>query len=143
MKFILTTAALAVLVSLPLAADTYGGNAQTRTVLDTSTNVAGQTIAWPQSAPAKATIAEIDIPPGGDVGWHKHPVPLFGYVISGTLTIHFADGTKKPFGPGQGFAEAENIIHDGHNDGAEPLKFVVFIAGEKGVNYTEKMPMPK
>ncbi len=101
MKFILVAATLVALVSLPVAAEsTYSGSAKTRTVLDTTTNVAGQTLEWPHGAPAKATIMEIDIPPGGDTGWHKHPVPLFGYVISGILTIHFADGSKKSFSTG-------------------------------------------
>ncbi len=145
MNRILLAAAALVISPLVARADdsTYSGNAQVRTVLDTWNNDANQTIAWPHKFLAQATILEIDIPPGGETGWHKHPVPLLGYVISGTLTIYFADGTKKSFGPGEGFAEAVNIVHDGHNDGAVPLKFVVFVAGERGVKYTKKMPAPQ
>lgn len=138
---------IAVLAALPLPAlakdSPYSGNAKVRTVLDTWNNLAEQTIAWPHKYEAKATILEIDIPPGGETGWHRHPVPLFGYVISGTLTVYLADGTKKSFGPGEGFAEAVNLVHDGHNDGTEPLKFIVFIAGERGVDYTQKVDAPQ
>ncbi len=124
------------------AADDYSGSAQSRTILQTTTNVAGQPIAYPHDAPAQLTVEEITFPPGGETGWHKHPVPLFGYVESGTLTIHMAGGQKKVFHTGDAFAESVGLVHDGRNETSEPVKLLVFIAGEKGEPYTVKVPKP-
>ncbi len=133
----------AVLALVPLcarAADSdYSGNAQVKTLLQTSVNAAGQTISYPQAAPAQISVLQITFPPGGETGWHKHSVPLIGYVTAGTLTIHFAGGERKVFHTGDAFAEAVGILHNGRNEGTVPVKLIVFIAGEKDVPYTVKV----
>jgi len=35
---------------------------------------------------------EITLLPGQQTGWHTHPVPLFGYILEGELTVDY--GTK-------------------------------------------------
>lgn len=128
-------------VALPLRADDkpdYNSDVKVTTLLRSSTNAVGQPIEYPHDAPAEASILIVEIPPGKQTGWHRHPVPLFGYVLSGTLTVNFKDGEKKVFHPGDALAEAVNVLHNGTNDGTEPVKLLIFIAGEKGVPFTVK-----
>jgi quercetin dioxygenase-like cupin family protein len=116
----------------------YNTDVKVTKLLGTSTNAAGQPIVYPHDAPAEASILIVEIPPGKQTGWHKHPVPLFGYVMSGTLTVEFADSTKKVFHPGDAMAEAVNVLHNGTNSGTEPVKLLIFVAGEKNVPFTIK-----
>jgi quercetin dioxygenase-like cupin family protein len=84
----------------------------------------------------------VEIPVGKETGWHKHPVPLFGYVVSGTLTVYFADGKKNTFHPGDALAEAVNVVHNGINEGKDPVKLIIFVAGEQKIPFTIKEPNP-
>ena len=63
-------------------------------VLETATTITGQTIRFPQGDNQfTAVIAEVA--PGGQVGRHMHPVPLFVYMLEGTLSIEM-DGHGVP-----------------------------------------------
>ncbi len=116
----------------------YNTDVTVTKLLRTSTNVAGQPIVYPHDKAAEASILIVDIPPGKQTGWHQHPVPIFGYVLSGTLTVHFADGKKNVFHPGDALAEAVQVLHNGANEGTEPVKLLIFVAGEKNVPFTVK-----
>jgi quercetin dioxygenase-like cupin family protein len=72
-------------------------------------------------------------------GWHEHPVPLFAYVLSGTLTEEFSNGEKYEFHKGQALVEAVETPHNAYNAGTEPVKLVVFVLGEKGVPFTVRL----
>jgi quercetin dioxygenase-like cupin family protein len=138
-KFVLITVGF--VLSLTLRADDkpdYNSDVKVTKLLRTSTNVAGQPIVYPKDNAAEVTIMTVEIPPGKQTGWHRHPVPLFGYVLSGTLTVKFADGTKKTFHPGDALAEAVNLLHNGFNEGTEPVKLLIFVAGEKDTPFTIK-----
>jgi quercetin dioxygenase-like cupin family protein len=116
----------------------YNGDVKVTTLLRASTNSAGQTIEYPHDGKAEISILQIEIAPGKQTGWHKHPVPLFGYVLSGEITVTLANGNKHTFHQGDGFAECVNMLHNGVNKGAEPTKLLVFVAGEKDVPFTIK-----
>ena len=111
-KLLFTIAWLTLALSLPAVADKpdYNSDVTVTKLLRTSTNTAGQTIVYPKEHAAEVSILTVEIPPGKQTGWHKHPVPIFGYVMSGTLTVQFADGTKKIFHPGDALAEAVNVL---------------------------------
>jgi quercetin dioxygenase-like cupin family protein len=66
------------------AAHEQGG---TRAVLSTGKTVTDEPIVYPTGAPAKITAVEITLEPGQQTGWHQHPVPLFGYILEGELTV--------------------------------------------------------
>jgi quercetin dioxygenase-like cupin family protein len=116
----------------------YNNDVKVEKLLRTSTNSAGQPIVYPHHGTAEVSILTVEIPPGKETGWHKHPVPLFGYVQEGTLTVQFASGEKKTFHPGDALAEAVNVLHNGVNTGKDPVKLVIFVAGEKNVPFTVK-----
>jgi quercetin dioxygenase-like cupin family protein len=79
---------------------------------------------------------EVEIPPGKETGWHKHPMPGYAYVLSGTLTIAIEDGQHFQFEAGKAFVEVIHTLHNGKNLGTEPVKLVVFFPGEAGRPFT-------
>lgn len=132
----------AVLVSVLAAssafADGYTGNIQVRVLLKTDTTSVGQPIEYPDVDSAEVTAIEVVIPPGGETGWHRHPVPGYGSVLSGTLTLETEEGKTFVFGPGQAFAEVVKLRHNGRNLGKVPVKLIAFFTGEKGKAFTIK-----
>jgi len=121
----------------------YNNDVTVTKLLRTSTNSIGQPIVYPHDGTAEVSILTVEIPPGKQTGWHKHPVPIFGYVLSGVLTVNFANGEKKIFHPGDALAEAVNTLHNGINEGKEPVKLLIFVAGEKNVPFTLKTLVDK
>jgi quercetin dioxygenase-like cupin family protein len=131
---------------LPLQADSekspYTGNVQVKTLLRTSTNSVGQAIEYPHDHKAEVSVLTVEIAPGGETGWHKHPVPIFAYVLAGEVTVHLANGGKHTFHQGEAMAESVDMLHNGVNEGKEPTKLLVFVAGEKNVPFTVKEKTP-
>lgn len=73
----------------------------------------------------------LTIAPGGATGWHFHPGNVFGVVRSGTLTHYRADCTVDGVYPkGSTITEASGpgYVHEGRNEGTEPLVMWVLYA---------------
>ena len=100
-------------------------------VLQTTTTITGQPIQFPQSD-AEFTAVVAEVAPGGQVGRHMHPVPLFVYILEGTLTIDMEAHGTHVFKAGQGFAEIIHSWHNGRNLEDKPVKFLIVFAGRKG-----------
>jgi quercetin dioxygenase-like cupin family protein len=116
----------------------YNNDVQVKTLLRTSTNSAGQPIEYPHAGTPEVSVLIVTIAPGKQTGWHQHPVPLFGYVLSGQVTVQLADGRKQTFREGDPLAECVNMLHNGTNEGAVPTKLLIVVAGEKNVPFTVK-----
>jgi quercetin dioxygenase-like cupin family protein len=99
-------------------------------------NSIGQPIAWPREGTPEVTALLVEMAPGEETGWHRHPVPLLGYILAGELTVYQATGEKRVVGPGEVSLESVDVIHNGVNEGAAPLKMIVFVAGIKDVPFT-------
>jgi quercetin dioxygenase-like cupin family protein len=100
-------------------------------ILETTTTFTGQQIRFPQGEnQLVAVLAEVA--PGGQVGRHMHPVPLFVYVLDGTLTIEMEGHGTHAFQAGQGFAEVIHTWHNGRNLGDKPTRFLIVFAGQTG-----------
>jgi quercetin dioxygenase-like cupin family protein len=130
--------AFCLVLALTLRADdrpAYSSDVKVTRLLQTSTTATGQPIVYPKGT-AEVSILRVEIPPGAQTDWHKHPVPIFGLVESGVLTVNFIDGTKKTLRAGDAMAEAVNVMHNGVNEGKEPVKLLIFVAGEKNVPFT-------
>ncbi|MDB4793707.1 cupin domain-containing protein [Methylacidiphilales bacterium] len=113
-----------------------------KTLLKTSLNSGGQKIAYPRGGRAELTALYIEIAPGQETGWHKHPVPHFGYILSGSITVEGADGKKRTYRQGDAAAETVNLLHNGVNRGKKPVKILVFVAGKKNIPITIKAKQP-
>lgn len=71
----------------------------------------------------------VEIAPGGETGWHMHPVPSFGMVLEGELEVELKSGETLLLKAGEAAAETVNVLHNGRNTGTVPVKLVVFYAG--------------
>jgi quercetin dioxygenase-like cupin family protein len=91
----------------------------------------GQPIRFPQSD-GQITAVLAEVAPGGQVGRHLHPVPLFVYILEGALTIDMEQHGTHTFRAGEGLAEIVNSWHNGRNLGDKPCRFLIVLAGQKG-----------
>jgi len=92
---------------------------QANTILRTCVNSIGQPIAYPRDGTPEVTALLLEMAPGEETGWHHHPVPLLGYILTGGISL-----------------ESVDVIHNGVNEGATPCKMVVFVAGIKDLPFT-------
>jgi quercetin dioxygenase-like cupin family protein len=105
-------------------------------LLQTTVNSIGQPIEYPREGAPEVTALLVEMAPGEETGWHRHPVPLLGYMLTGELTVYQATGEKRVVRAGEVSLESVGVIHNGVNEGAAPLKMIVFAAGLKDVPFT-------
>lgn len=127
-----SAALLLLLLALPAAADDYKAGVTSRVVLKTTTTVTGDKIAYPRDGEPEVTASVVEIPPGAETGWHGHTVPVYAWVVAGTLTVEYEGGKKVTLKPGDALVEAVGTSHDGRNDGSETVKLLVFTTGLAG-----------
>ena len=72
-------------------------------------------------------------PPSAVSQWMIHPAPVYVYVLEGTLTVEFEDGSHQSFHAGQGFLQCRSKWHRGRNDGSQTMRFLAVFFGAKGV----------
>ena len=87
----------------------------------------------------EVTALIVEIPPGGNTGWHSHPIPVYAYVLSGALTVEMDHSGPYLFKEGDALFEVLNTPHIGRNPGKEPVKLMVFYTGVEGTPSTEKI----
>ncbi|MHB8090091.1 MAG: cupin domain-containing protein [Syntrophales bacterium] len=118
--------------SLVSAAE-YIGNVQARVVLKTKNTSNGQPIAYLKMDNPEVTVMTVELPPGAETGWHTHPVPVYAYVLSGSLTIELEDKKISLFQEGDAIIEVVNTRHCGKNTGDVPVKLIVFYTGAENL----------
>jgi len=122
----------------PNGSEGYKKEIQVALLMRTTATVAGQPIVYPQTDKAEVTAVQVEIPPGTETGWHRHPFPCFAYILSGALDVSMEGGKSVHLTAGQAMAESVNILHNGKNNGPEPVKLVLFVMGEKEKPFTER-----
>ena len=103
-------------------------------LLETGQTVIGQPLKYPGDGLPKITAVIVTLAPGEKTKVHKHPVPLFGYVMSGELEVEYEGMGTKRFAAGEGFMEAIDRWHKGKNIGDVPVRILAVYMG------TEKLP---
>lgn len=109
-------------------------------LLKTSTSWDAKALVYPQGK-AEVTGIIVEIAPGGETGWHLHPVPCFGFMLEGDLDISLKDGRVKRLHKGDVVAETVNTLHNGRNVGKVPVRILVFYTGIEGQVLTQKEPL--
>jgi quercetin dioxygenase-like cupin family protein len=112
-------------------------------LLSTEKTVLGQTLAYPTRAPAKVTAAIVAIEPGAETGWHRHDVPLFGYMLEGELTVDYGPKGTRVYRRGDSLMEAIDVPHNGRNTGAGVARILAVFMGAEGVPDTVMVEAPK
>jgi D-alanyl-D-alanine dipeptidase len=115
----------------------------TEPLFSSSEDTLGHAVTYPDGTAAELTGSLVTMMPGESTGWHLHPVPTFGYVLAGQLTVEYATGETHTFEAGQGLIEGQNIAHNGHNYGDWPLRIVAFHAGAPGLPATQPADPPR
>lgn len=107
------------------------------TILRAETSWDGKPIVYPEGR-AEITGMVVEIAPGGETGWHLHPVPSFGMLLEGELEVRLRTGESRRIRAGEALAEVTNTLHNGRNVGAVPVRIVVFYAGAVGQKLSVK-----
>lgn len=110
----------------------YNGEIKIETLLKTDTTSIGQRILYPNFKDDEVTISKVTIPPEKSTGWHRHEIPVFAYVLQGTLTVDFENHKTLQFSENSSFAEVMNTFHNGTNKGKEDVVLIAFYMGGKG-----------
>jgi quercetin dioxygenase-like cupin family protein len=100
-------------------------------LISTAKNIVGETLHYPKGQ-AHVTAAIVTLGPGDKTIVHKHGVPLFGYILSGELTVHYRDHGARTYKTGEAFMEAMDVAHYGVNSGKEPVKILAVYMGADG-----------
>lgn len=116
-----------------VSADEYIGGVQARVVLKTKNTSNGQPIAYLKMDNPEVTVMTVELPPGAETGWHIHPVPVYAYVLSGSLTIEVEDKKTSISQAGDAIIEVVNTRHCGKNTGDVPVKLIVFYTGAENL----------
>ncbi|TNE61696.1 MAG: cupin domain-containing protein [Alphaproteobacteria bacterium] len=115
---------------------------EVKPLMQADTDIIGGALSYPEGKPVISAV-EITVLPGEANTWHSHPVPTFGYTVSGVLTVYYANGDKRVILPGQTIVEAQHTPHYSRNEGTEVVKLIVFYAGAEGVQNTIPAPAPE
>lgn len=125
-----------------LNAGEYDGSVQAKLLLKTKTTGNGVPIVYPKTDQPEITAMTVDIAPGAQTGWHKHPVPVYAYVLSGCLTVDIEGSISRQFNAGDIIIEVVNVRHNGINKGKYPVKLVVFYTGDTNIPNVIKTTAP-
>ncbi len=117
--------------ALPARGDDYPGVRVTK-LLTSTTTANGQKLAYLRTDRPEVTALIVEIPPGGETGWHLHQVPVYAYMLAGTITVELGDGTSRDYREGEAILEVRDTPHNGRNRGRVPARLVAFYTGEEG-----------
>ena len=135
----------AAITAAPTVATDYAAAVKVTRLLKTTTDAAGRPLAYPkpEDGQAEVTALMVEMPPGAQTGWHKHPIGCIGYLIEGELEVTLADGRVNKIKAGEALCEVVDLDHNGVNRGAVPVKLVMFVLGTKdGGPFTVKTAPP-
>ncbi len=101
-------------------------------VLKSSQTASNMPVEYPKTGKAEIVSVIGELETGGRTALHQHPVPVFVYVLEGTLTVQAQGGQPREYKAGQAFIEDVNHWHQAFNKGGTPVKILVVFAGEQG-----------
>jgi len=116
----------------PLQAEEYR-NVEVKKIVTSTKASNGQRLSYLRSKHPEVTVLVVTVPPGGSTGWHKHPVPVYAYMLDGELSVEMKNGSKYKFKKGDAILEVVNTFHNGYNSGRVPASLVVFYTGAVGI----------
>lgn len=129
MKHRIATALAIVALMLPATVAANGDSVVTTKLLETSVTNTGDPIVYPVTDKPQVTVAVVEIAPGASTPEHKHPYPLVGYILQGTLEVTAADGTVNVYKEGDALVEALGKDHQGRNIGDTPVRVLITVMG--------------
>jgi quercetin dioxygenase-like cupin family protein len=116
------------------------GRETVKPLLDTGQTILSQPIAYPTHGAAKVVSAIVTMLPGEETGWHRHDVPMYGYILEGEVTVTYAGKGTHVYRQGDAIIEAIDTPHNGRNTGKGPARILAVFMGADGVPNTEMLP---
>ncbi len=142
----LVAAALCLLMAngfgMAVHADGYQGVKATKILTATSASN-GQKLSYLRTENPEVTAMIVEIPPGGETGWHTHAVPVYAYMLGGSITVEMESGKKYDFKEGEVIFEVRDTPHNGRNNGDTTSTLVVFYTGEVGKPNVTRVNKPE
>jgi len=83
---------------------------------------------FPARNVSSVDVREINFSPKQKTGRHQHPIPVMGYIVSGTVLFEADGQSARVLHTGDAFYEPANITieHFDNQSDTEPLKFVAY-----------------
>lgn len=128
----LLTAFAVILAAAPATAEDHKLGYPARDLLAATTDVLDQPIQYP-AGQASITSAIITLAPGAEGQLHVHEVPMYAYVLQGTITVDYGERGTKVFHEGDALMEVQHLPHKGMNKGTEPVAILVVYMGAAGM----------
>lgn len=146
MKKTIIAAILALLPSMTLAGGHSSGapaGVKIEPLLSTMTSPLGNKLVYPEGE-AKIVSAKFTIPVGGEAARHTHPAPFYGYILQGSLTAIYDDGTMKTFIEGESFVESsfDPIVRTANLGSKDTIGIMVFMGVEGMPPLVPAEPLP-
>ena len=134
-----------VVVGMALALTFGAARAEAQTPGVTVETLGRGTVAYSDvvDGPADIVVARIVLEPGVGTGWHLHYGPVWGVVNRGTLTIHEPSGCTSVYPTGTVRVEVPDDVHEGRNEGAEPVELMVTYLIPAGQPPSSEVPAPE
>jgi quercetin dioxygenase-like cupin family protein len=101
-------------------------------LLSTGTTIVGEKIHYPKGD-AHITASIVTLAPGARTIAHKHPVPLYAYILDGELTVDYGSHGTRTYKQGASFMEAMDVPHFGINKTDKPVRILAVYLGADGV----------
>jgi quercetin dioxygenase-like cupin family protein len=106
-------------------------------VLKSGKTADGDPLKFPATEKAEIVSVIGTLEPGGRTALHQHPVPVYVYLLEGSLTVKTEGGEPRNYKAGQAFLESVNKWHQAFNEGDQPTKILVVFMGEEGKPTTQ------
>lgn len=134
-------AALMVAASAALAQDVSYQNLL-KPLLETNQTATGEPLVYP-AGKSRVNVSVVTVPPGGETGWHIHPVPLVAYILEGELTVDYGASGKRTYRKGDALLEAMGTAHNGRNTGTVPVQILAVYLGAESLPNAAASEPPK
>ncbi len=89
-----------------------------------------------------ATLVEVTYEPGGANPTHRHPCPVVGYVLEGSLRMHVKGQPEHVYGPGDSFYEAPGDVHlvSANASQDRPARFLAYFVCDRQTALSVPVP---
>lgn len=130
-------------MSAAQAEESYKPAVKVKRILETTTTTSGDPIRYPVTDEPLVQSLIVEIPPGGETGWHSHPVPAYAYILAGTIEVESEGLGKRFFKTGESFAEMVDHRHNGRVVGEETVRILMIVTGQKGIGFSVRTAAPE
>jgi quercetin dioxygenase-like cupin family protein len=134
---------MALVAGNAVAEESYKPSVKVKRILETTTTTSGDPIRYPATDEPLVQSLIVEIPPGGETGWHLHPVPAYAYILAGTIEVETEGKEPRIFKAGDSFAEMVDHRHNGRVVGEEVVRILMIVTGQKGIAFSERTAAPE